>query len=195
MLLPKQAAARTFPEYTAAEAPKHIGEKATVMGKVECITAGRTYHALELAGCRPTSPFWIIVNDDASGTDLNIQDLKGVTIAVTGKIERQDTQPWIVVKSTTQIQPRSALHTDHINRESSPSAEKFSSPPTSAEVVDIPAAQAQLGIKAGNTKVTFSDGHTEVITNGGNCMYPRVSTRGDGLGSLYLFRSQRLCAE
>ena len=107
--------ARTVPEYTAAEATKHIGEKATVAGKVECITAGRTYHALDLDGCTPTSPFWIIVNNDVSGTDLNVQGLKGVTIAVTGKIESQDGYPWIVVKSTTQIQPRSALHTDHIS--------------------------------------------------------------------------------
>ena len=66
----------------------------------------------------PNSPFWIIVNDDASGPNLNVQDLKGVTIAVTGKIEKRDvhSHPWLVVKSTTQIQPRSALHTDHISR-------------------------------------------------------------------------------
>jgi tetratricopeptide (TPR) repeat protein len=110
------SAAPGLPEYTAAEAPKHIGEKATVVGKVGCIDAGRTFHMLSLDGCTPTSPFWIIVNDNASGPDLNIQDLKGVIIAVTGKIEVQDTQPWIVVRSTTQIQPRSALHTDHISR-------------------------------------------------------------------------------
>ncbi len=109
-------AARTLPEYTAEEAAKHIGEKATVVGKVECIDAGRTFHALDLDGCMPNSPFWIIVKDDASGAELNIQDLKGVTIAVTGKIERPQTQPWLVVKSTTQIQPRSALNTDYISR-------------------------------------------------------------------------------
>lgn len=108
--------ASPVPEYTAAEARKHIGEKATVVGKVGCISAGRTFHSLELDGCSPASPFWIIVNNDATGPALNIQDLKGVTIAVTGKLERQDSQPWIVVKSTTQIQPRSALHTDHISR-------------------------------------------------------------------------------
>src|SRR5439155_1367984 len=52
-------------EYTAAEARKHIGETATVVGKVECIGAGRTYHYLELDACMPNSPFWIIVNDNA----------------------------------------------------------------------------------------------------------------------------------
>ena len=115
-LLHPVSAAPGLPEYTAAEAPKHIGEKATVVGKVGCIDAGRTFHMLDLDGCSPNSPFWIVVNDNASGPELNIQDLKGVTIAVTGKIERPQTQPWLVVKSTTQIQPRSALHTDHISR-------------------------------------------------------------------------------
>ena len=109
------SAAPGLPEYTAAEAPKHIGEKATVAGKVGCIDAGRTYHVLSLDGCTPTSPFWIIVNDDASGPDLNVHDLKGVTIAVTGKIERPQTQPWMIVKSTTQIQTRSPINTDYIS--------------------------------------------------------------------------------
>jgi uncharacterized repeat protein (TIGR03803 family) len=95
-------------EYTAQEAPRHIGERATVVGKVECISAGRTFHALDLDGCSPNSPFWIIVNDDASGPELNVQDLKGVTIAVTGKIEHVQTEvkPWIMVASSSQIVPR-----------------------------------------------------------------------------------------
>jgi tetratricopeptide (TPR) repeat protein len=348
-------------EYTAAEAPKHIGRNATVVGKVECIGAGRTYHYLQLDACSPNSPFQIIVNDNASGPELNIHDLKGVTIAVTGKIESQDGYPWIVVKSTTQIQPRSALHIDHISHADQKEAEgdlagaieefnhalelnptdefilthrgdlkvksgdadgaiadynrtlelfpnsisaylgrgdakakkgdsvgavadydhaiaisptpgalfrrahyklaigdfdgviadcdreiqkspknaqsygirgeardakgdfggavadfrmastllpdapfyksklkqaqaeaagqkssakssathNATSLPASAEVVDIPADQAQFGIKAGNIKVTFDDGHTETITKKGNCMEPHVSAKGD----------------
>ena len=55
------------------------------------------------------------MNDDASGPDLNVHDLKGVTIAVTGKIERPQTQPWMIVKSTTQIQTRSPVNTDYIS--------------------------------------------------------------------------------
>ena len=85
-----------------------------MVGKVECISAGRTYHALDLDGCSPNSPFWIIVNDDASGPELDVNELQDVTIAVTGKIERQDTQPWIVVKSTTQIVPRTPKQTNYI---------------------------------------------------------------------------------
>ncbi len=46
-----------------------------MVGKVECITVGRTYHALDLDGCRPTLPFWIIANNYVSGTDLSVQGL------------------------------------------------------------------------------------------------------------------------
>jgi tetratricopeptide (TPR) repeat protein len=105
-----------MPQYTAAEARKHIGETATVVGKVGCVDAGRTFHCLPLDGCLGNSPFWIIVNDDASGPELNVNELKGVTIAVSGKIERPQTQPWLVVKSTTQIVPRTKLNPDYLGR-------------------------------------------------------------------------------
>lgn len=52
------------------------------------------------------------------------------------------------------------------------------SKPESAEVVDIPAAQANLGIKAGNIRVRFSNGHSEVLTRTGNCIEPKVSPTG-----------------
>ena len=58
--------------------------------------------------------------------------------------------------------------------EPSPAASK----PKSAEVVDIPAAQANFGIKSGNIKVSFSDGHSEILTRTGNCMEPKVSLNG-----------------
>jgi len=147
-------------EYTADEARKHIGETATVVGKVECIGAGRTYHYLELDACVPNSPFWIIVNDDVSGPDLSIQDLKGVTIAATGKIERPDTQPWLVVKSTTQIQARSQRSTP--------------------KDVSIMVVRSQSeGRKTGNAKVTFTDGQTELLTHTGDCFDAKVSPNGN----------------
>ena len=115
-LLHPVSAAPSLPEYSAAEAKKHIGEKATVVGKVECVDAGRTYHVLTLDGCMPNSPFWIVVQDDASGPDLNVNELKGVTVAVSGKIEKPQTQPWLVVKSTSQIVPRTKLNPDYLGR-------------------------------------------------------------------------------
>lgn len=147
-------------EYIAAEAGKHIGETATVVGKVECIGAGRTYHYLELDACMPNSPFWIIVNDNASGPDLNIQDLKGVTIAATGKIERPDTQPWLVVKSTTQIQARSQRST-----------------PKDVSIIVV--RSPSEGRKTGNVKVTFTDRRTQVLTHTGDCFDAKVSPNGN----------------
>jgi hypothetical protein len=50
--------------------------------------------------------------------------------------------------------------------------------PKSAEVVDIPAKMAEEGIKSGNIKVTFSDGHSEIVTRQSNCDKPRVDSGG-----------------
>jgi hypothetical protein len=58
-------------------------------------------------------------------------------------------------------------------------AQKPASQATAAEVVDIPVANAQLNIKAGNIRITFSDGHAEVVGKNGNCMDPHVSGKGD----------------
>jgi len=58
-------------------------------------------------------------------------------------------------------------------------AQEAASKPSAAEVVDIPAAHAQLNIKARSIKITFSDGHMEVVGKNGNCMDPHVSGKGD----------------
>ena len=58
------------------------------------------------------------------------------------------------------------------------SAQELPSKPISAEVVDVPAAQANLGIKAGQIKVTYADGHSEVVGKGAECMKPHVSSKG-----------------
>ena len=72
MVLVESAVAGASPNTPPQKRRNTSVKNSTVVGKVECITAGRTYHALDLDGCRPTSLFWIIVNDDASGTDLNV---------------------------------------------------------------------------------------------------------------------------
>jgi hypothetical protein len=51
--------------------------------------------------------------------------------------------------------------------------------PKSAAVVDIPPAEAELGIKAGNIQVMFTDGHSDNVTKNGNCMKPHVSDKGN----------------
>jgi hypothetical protein len=51
--------------------------------------------------------------------------------------------------------------------------------PKTAEVVNISPDQADFGVPVGDIKVTFSDGRSETVTHGGNCMEPRVSDTGN----------------
>ena len=59
---------------------------------------------------------WIVVPLDASGPELDPETVRGVQIAVTGKIELAGGTPQITIKSTTQIVPRTALRTNYIGR-------------------------------------------------------------------------------
>jgi hypothetical protein len=79
--------AGTMPEYSAAEAKKHIGERATVVGKVDCIEHGRRHTDLEMGACLPNTLLMVVVPDDLAGLKFDVGQLRGATIAVTGKIE------------------------------------------------------------------------------------------------------------
>lgn len=109
------SAAGALPEYTAPEARKHIGEKATVVGMVDCIEHGRRHTDLEMGGCLPATLLWVVVPNDVSGPELDCGQLRGVTIAVTGKIEPAGGTPQITIKSTTQIVPRTPLNPDYFS--------------------------------------------------------------------------------
>ena len=54
-------------EYTAAEAKKHIGEKATVVGTIDCIGQGRRHVDLQIGGCLPNTLVWIVLPNDTTG--------------------------------------------------------------------------------------------------------------------------------
>lgn len=97
LAIPVMAGAK--PEYSAAEARKHIGETATVTGRVECVDQGRTYELLGLDGCLAKAPFQIVLRC----SELNGNELKGRLIAVSGKIERFQDSVQIVVTSKSQI--------------------------------------------------------------------------------------------
>jgi len=102
------------PEYTAAEARKHMGESATVVGMVTCIGNGRHHTDLEMGGCLPATLLWVVVPNDVSGPELDCWKLPGVTIAVTGKIESSEGTPQITIKSTTQIVRRTTLDPNYL---------------------------------------------------------------------------------
>jgi hypothetical protein len=187
IVIVESTVAAELPEYTAAESKKHIGETARVTGKVDCVDAHRRSHILTLGGCEPKMDFYVRVAHGVPGPDLNVTELKGVVITASGKIEKSevDDRPFIDVTSTSQIVPHNLKRAQAEAATVQQSGEDSSEPsgstsrPTSAEVIDIPAAQAAFGIKAGNIKVTFADGHAETITKNGNCMQPHVSANGD----------------
>jgi hypothetical protein len=107
LLVVGSADAAKLSEYTAAEAKKHIGETAKVTGKVDCVDAHRRSHILTLGGCEPKMDFYVRVVYGVPGPALNVTELKGVVITVSGKIEKSevDDLPFIEVTSTSQIVP------------------------------------------------------------------------------------------
>jgi tetratricopeptide (TPR) repeat protein len=113
-LLDTVSAAGLTREYTIAEARKHIGENATVVGMVTCVGNGRRHTDLEMGGCLPATLLWIVVPNDVSGPELDCWKLPGVTIAVTGKIESSEGTPQITIKSTTQIVRRTSLDPNYL---------------------------------------------------------------------------------
>ncbi len=107
---------QTLPEYSAAEATKHIGETARVTGKVGCVVPNHGGgYSVGLGDCddngiaRPRSAqgtlFWVVTHGDVSGPKLDVEELKGVVVTVTGKIEGYEKVRRIFVKSTSQIVP------------------------------------------------------------------------------------------
>jgi tetratricopeptide (TPR) repeat protein len=88
-----------------------------MVGEVDCIDHGRRHVDLIIGGCNLRKALlWIVVPDDASGPELDPETVRGVAIAVTGKIESSGGTPQITIRSTTQIQPRTAFQTDYIGR-------------------------------------------------------------------------------
>ncbi|HZQ18308.1 MAG TPA: hypothetical protein VFA90_06270 [Terriglobales bacterium] len=50
--------------------------------------------------------------------------------------------------------------------------------PISASVVAVPSTFDSFMIQTGNIRVTFSDGHSELLTTDGNCTSPQISDNG-----------------
>ena len=117
MVVAESSTVAALPEYPAAEAKKHVGEQAVVVGEVDCIDHGRRHVDIIIGGCDlRRSLLWIVLPNDVSGPELDPEQIRNVTVAVTGKIESSGGIPQITVKATTQIQPRSALQVNYIGR-------------------------------------------------------------------------------
>jgi hypothetical protein len=83
------------------------GETARVPGKVDCVDAHRRSHILTVGGCEPKMDFYVRVPYGVPGPHLDVTELKGVVITVSGKIEKSEVDglPFIDVTSTSQIVP------------------------------------------------------------------------------------------
>ena len=99
---PSETTAEKLPEYTAAEAAKHIGENATVIGKVACVECVTGCY-VSFGDCGGDATFFVHLPENPPGPKLNVDKLKGTTIAVSGNIGGTPKQPHIVAESTSQI--------------------------------------------------------------------------------------------
>jgi DNA/RNA endonuclease YhcR with UshA esterase domain len=107
-LLPVICAALAFaqasPNYTAAEAAKHVGETATVKDKVDGVhQSARGQIFLNMGGKDPNQAFTAFIPSATATQFSNPQQYEGQTIAVSGKIILPKGKPEIIVTSPSQL--------------------------------------------------------------------------------------------
>lgn len=99
------ARAQQKPVYPDSEAAKHVGEEATVTGKVFSIsTSGKGHTFINLGDRFPKHTFGAIIFAGDSGTVGDVKRYDGKEVAITGRIDTApDQKPQIVIKSADQI--------------------------------------------------------------------------------------------
>jgi hypothetical protein len=98
------AVAQAPPNYSACEASKHVGETATVTGRVDGFhQSGKGNIFLNMGGKYPNQCFTGFIPSSSAGQFPNAQQYEGKTVAVTGKIQLYKGKPEIVVTSPGQI--------------------------------------------------------------------------------------------
>ena len=95
---------QTPPEYTPAEAPKHIGETARVTGPVKRVyqTQGGSIF-LDLGAIHPRNLFTVFIPRSAAEKFSNYKEFNGVVITVSGQIQEYNNKAEIVVTDPAQI--------------------------------------------------------------------------------------------
>ena len=92
------------PEYTATEAAKHVGETATVTGKIEDAYQAKGGNIfLNMGGRHPNETFTIFVPASAASEFKDVKAYDGKTVSVTGKIEEHKDKPQIAIRSSSDI--------------------------------------------------------------------------------------------
>ena len=97
--------AQQKPSYTDAEAGKHVGEEATVTGKVFSVsTSGKGTTFLNFGAKFPNHTFGGVVFSKNSGAVGDMKAFEGKEVSLTGRIELSpDQKPQIIINSADQI--------------------------------------------------------------------------------------------
>jgi hypothetical protein len=98
------ASAQTPPTYTPEEAAKHVGETATVTGRVDGFhQSGKGNIFLNMGGAYPNQAFTAFIPAGNASQFPNAQQYDGKTVAVSGKIQLYKGKPEIIVNSPSQV--------------------------------------------------------------------------------------------
>jgi DNA/RNA endonuclease YhcR with UshA esterase domain len=96
--------AQAPPNYTAAEAAKHVGETATVTDRVDGVhQSGKGNIFLNMGGKYPNQAFTAFIPSASASQFPNPQQYEGRTVAVSGKITLYKGKPEIIVNSPSQV--------------------------------------------------------------------------------------------
>ena len=92
------------PDYTAADAAKHLGETATVTDKVEGVYQAKGGNIfINMGGSHPNAPFTAFIPSTSAEKFPDFKGLDGATITVSGKITAHNDKAEIVVRTPDQI--------------------------------------------------------------------------------------------
>jgi DNA/RNA endonuclease YhcR with UshA esterase domain len=97
------AIAQTPPTYPPEEAAKHVGETATITGKVDGFRQSGGNIFLNMGGKDPNQSFMAFIPSESVAQFPHVEQYDGRTVGVTGKIESYKGKPEIVVTSPSQI--------------------------------------------------------------------------------------------
>jgi hypothetical protein len=98
------AVAQAPPNYSAAEAAKHIGEIATIIDKVDGVhQSGKGNIFLNMGGKYPNQAFTAFVPSSSAAQFSQLDQYEGRMVEVSGKIALYHGKPEIVVTSPSQV--------------------------------------------------------------------------------------------
>jgi hypothetical protein len=96
-------------DHSADEAGKHIGDSATVTGKVfQVFSSQKGTTFLEIGADYPNNPFAAVIFQKDTSLFTDVQQHEGKTVAITGKITDHNGATETVLRSQDQIKIHSA---------------------------------------------------------------------------------------